>query len=156
MPYCGARREMEADRKQRQKVSPKEYREFISGLRLTNIAMKTSRAQRIADKVDLTRKIDMSINDHADFRMAAEDQCIISHAYELAMSYTGEKDTLLDVSCTFEVALQTGRPMTREYFEVFSKVNLPVNTWPYFREFVHSMIGRMGLPPLILPMVKRG
>lgn len=147
---------MEADKKQRQRVSPKEYREFINGLRLTSIVMKASRAQRIADKVDLTRKIDMNINDHADFRMVAGDQCIVSHAYELAMTYTGEKDTLLEVTCAFEVALQTGRPMTREYFDVFSKVNLPVNTWPYFRELAHSMISRMGLPPLILPMVKRG
>jgi preprotein translocase subunit SecB len=46
--------------------------------------------------------------------------------------------------------------MTKDYFGVFVQVNLPVNTWPYFREFVHSTVSRMGLPPVVLPLVKRG
>ena len=63
---------------------------------------------------------------------------------------------MLEVECTFELGLRVATPMTKDYFAIFARVNLPVNTWPYFREFVHSMISRMGLPPVVLPLVKRG
>lgn len=41
-----------------------------------------------------------------------------------------------------------------EYIETFLKHNLPINIWPYAREFVSSMTTRMGYPPLFIPMHK--
>jgi hypothetical protein len=44
--------------------------------------------------------------------------------------------------------------MTDEMFGVFSKTSLPLNTWPYFREFANSIMTRMGLPGVVLPVLK--
>lgn len=40
------------------------------------------------------------------------------------------------------------------YYDVFKEVSLPVNAWPYVREFVQSTMMRMGWPPLTLPLLK--
>ncbi len=146
---------MDAEQKQ-PKISPKEYREFIKGVELMGIIVKASQARRLADIIDLSRRVDLNTNEHAEFRMRDSSTCIVQHHYELSMTYNGEKDRLLEVECTFEVGLRVASPMTKDYFDVFARVNLPVNTWPYFREFVHSTISRMGLPPVVLPLVKRG
>jgi hypothetical protein len=39
-----------------------------------------------------------------------------------------------------------------EVLEAFGKDNVPFHMWPYWREFIHSMCGRTGLPELVLPM----
>ena len=146
---------MDAEQKQ-PKISPKEYREFIKGVELVGIIVKASQARRLADSIDISRRLDLYTTGRAEFRMGDSGTCIVHHHYGLSMTYTGEKDRLLEVECTFEVGLHVASPMTKDYFDIFARVNLPVNTWPYFREFVHSTISRMGLPPVVLPLVKRG
>jgi len=37
-------------------------------------------------------------------------------------------------------------------FTQFARFNGIYNAWPYWREFVQSMIARMGLPPLVVPV----
>jgi preprotein translocase subunit SecB len=147
---------MDDKKEVRPKVSPKEYREFIKGVELMGIIVKASQARRLADIIDLARPVDLNTNERAEFKMRDSSTCIVQHHYELSMTYTGEKDRLLEVECTFEVGLRVASPMTKDYSDIFARVNLPVNTWPYFREFVHSTISRMGLPPVVLPLVKRG
>ncbi len=147
---------MDDKKEARPKVSPKEYREFIKGVELRGIIVKASQARRLADIVDLSRRVDLNTNERAEFRMTDGNTCVVQHHYELSMIYNGEKDRLLEVQCTFELGLRVASPMTKDYFDIFARVNLPVNTWPYFREFVHSTISRMGLPPVVLPLVKRG
>jgi hypothetical protein len=46
--------------------------------------------------------------------------------------------------------------MTERIFAVFQTANLPVNIWPYLRELVASITGRMGWLPITLPTLKRG
>lgn len=63
------------------------------------------------------------------------------------------------LSLEFELAVEYDSTMsvTPELFEVFGRVNLPVNAHPFVRETVASMTARAGWPPLILPaFVKKG
>ncbi|WP_157205831.1 hypothetical protein [Calidithermus timidus] len=40
------------------------------------------------------------------------------------------------------------------YFEVFKEINLPINMWPFAREFIHNTMARMDWPPFTLPLRK--
>lgn len=40
------------------------------------------------------------------------------------------------------------------YLYIFERVSLPVNAWPFIRQFVHDMTQRMSWPPLMLPLLK--
>jgi len=44
--------------------------------------------------------------------------------------------------------------LTQEGFEQFANLNGVYNAWPYWREFVQNTIGRMGLPPLTIPVFR--
>ncbi len=65
-------------------------------------------------------------------------------------------DVAIRVKATFELryALPDGLgPSTREV-GAFSKTNAMLNSWPYWREFVQSVVARMNLPPLTLPLFR--
>jgi preprotein translocase subunit SecB len=38
----------------------------------------------------------------------------------------------------------------------FAKLNGLYNAWPYWREYVQSTVSRMGLPPVVLPVLTAG
>lgn len=51
----------------------------------------------------------------------------------------------------------TGGPPPEErdaFFGAFANINAVFNAWPFFRELVHSMLGRMGLQPISLPVYR--
>lgn len=51
----------------------------------------------------------------------------------------------------------TGGPPPEErdaFFSAFANINAVFNAWPFFREFVHSTLGRMGLQPISLPVYR--
>jgi hypothetical protein len=61
----------------------------------------------------------------------------------------GLKATLSVIFC---VTYDSKMPMTEELFEKFREQNLLLHTWPYFREFAHNAVLRMGWPPFIAPI----
>jgi hypothetical protein len=58
------------------------------------------------------------------------------------------------IRAEFEVRYSTAQRMTDEIFNEFGRRNLPLNTWPYFREFVHAALARTGWPVFVLPVYK--
>ena len=61
-----------------------------------------------------------------------------------------------ELEVTFGLDFASEEPLTEDLFAVFGEVNLPVNTWPYLREFISTTMGRMGWRPFTLPALKRG
>ncbi len=61
-----------------------------------------------------------------------------------------------EVAVTFGLHYESMVPMTNALFEVFREVNVPVNTWPFLREFLATSLGRMGWQPFTLPALKQG
>ena len=52
----------------------------------------------------------------------------------------------------YKVPSLTG--LKKENIEAFGQVNGLYNAWPYWREYVHSMTARMGLPSLKMPVYR--
>lgn len=42
--------------------------------------------------------------------------------------------------------------LSKEALTEFGRKNVPYNVWPYWREIVHAVAGRMGLPRIVLPL----
>lgn len=60
------------------------------------------------------------------------------------------------VGVIFELTYRVPSNMSapEEDLAEFARVNSVFNAWPYFREFVHASLARMGLPPFILPVYR--
>lgn len=67
---------------------------------------------------------------------------------------TEEDSTLLDMTVEFGLAYRSNIPMTDAIFAVFQEVNLPLNIWPYLREYLADMLGRMNWMPFTLPVFR--
>src|SRR3712207_6224097 len=94
----------------------------------------------------------MEVESSATFTQG-EDEFRVLQSYGLSVL---ADEPLAEIEVTFGLRFRSKQPMTEVFFEVFEEVNLPVNTWPYLREFVSSTLGRMGWQPITLPALKRG
>ena len=64
------------------------------------------------------------------------------------------KEVLFKMSGEFRITYTKTNDVivSKEFFEIFKEMSLIVFVWPYYREFIQSMLVRSGFPPLTLPM----
>jgi len=141
----------------KREVSPKEYREFIKGIELEDIFFSKTNFELLVFNRDFWReKININIIENAKLLDRNSEKFVVTHKYNLVISNSANKEEkFLKISANLIVEYSTKKEITEEIFELFRKINLPLNTWPYFREYVHSCMGRLNIPPLILPVLKR-
>jgi hypothetical protein len=58
----------------------------------------------------------------------------------------------LVIECKYESHFHCKAPVDRELAERFTTSELRLVLWPYFRELVHDLCGKMGIPPLTIPL----
>lgn len=63
---------------------------------------------------------------------------------------------LLEVGCRYALgyALKEGYAPSEEELEAFKEGNAVFHCWPYFRELVHNLTMRMGIPLAPLPLLR--
>ena len=63
-----------------------------------------------------------------------------------------DEESILKIKAKYRLIFSTTPPVPPGFFEVFRELNLRLTTFPYFRELVSAMTGRMQLPILTLPL----
>ena len=125
----------------------------IEGVRLVEITAETKvRSPADTGAVDLLVNRTAGISERQDngtFFVVAKigTQLVPEHAKE---------DPLVSIETSFE--LQYSLPekfhTDPETLTTFAETNGLYNAWPYWREFVQSTFARMGLPPVVLPLLR--
>lgn len=79
----------------------------------------------------------------------------ISLLFEAREDNDGD-DVLLSISATFTAVYSIPEPSScsADDLQCFAKLNGTYNVWPYWRELVHTMGGRAGLPHLVVPVFR--
>lgn len=109
--------------------------------------MKTRREKLASNmRLDIRHKTSYHIED--------DNRATLISDYEIVATSTTKKEFAVKIGCAYQVVLMSASQFSEEFIDIYSQVNLPMNTWPYFREFVQSMIQKAGLPPLTLPFLK--
>lgn len=65
-----------------------------------------------------------------------------------------EPDLTIKATFVLLYSLNSCRGLKKENYEAFADTNGIYNAWPYWREYVQSVIGRMNLPPLTIPVFR--
>jgi hypothetical protein len=64
----------------------------------------------------------------------------------------------IQIDATFEIVYSFPKDATPapslEEMQAFANTNALMNCWPYWRELVQSMVSKMGLPPLVVPLLR--
>lgn len=128
------------------------YAGFIGQLELDEIWLASS---RVENHVGTRQPIQPDIGIEARARWTARPT-----GFRAEQVYTvtvrGDRAPALEIDVTFGLSYTSRQPMTDDLFAVFAEANLPLNTWPYLREYVASVFGRVGWLPFTLPTLKRG
>lgn len=68
---------------------------------------------------------------------------------------TPAEDRLM-IGATFQLVYQVRglESLEQDGLRAFAEINGVYNVWPYWREFVQSTLGRMGLPAITLPVYR--
>jgi hypothetical protein len=132
-------------------VTPKVYNAFIAGVDL--VSVRLAGADIRADSTPQRKRLLPGIAEAA--RYTHEDGAVLVH-HEITFTgrYKDEDEPAVLIRADFEVRYSTAERMTDEIFNEFGRRNLPLNTWPYFREFVHAALARTGWPVFVLPVYK--
>lgn len=137
---------------QDKKIDPKEYREILNTVDLQSIAIEASSVKFNKEAYDTQLIIDIS--SEKSYENIENGLVIVKERYKLTARAQNERKQALNISCTFRLHFSCVEPLRDDFFEVFKTHNLPLNTWPYFREFVQNMTQRMNVPPLTLPFMR--
>lgn len=133
-------------------ISPEEYAGFISQIELQTIWLSEMRVRNHCgpeaperNSIHISRKVRWEPTPDG-FRAFCQYR----------VRFRSEDEPSLDLDVTYGLDFSSSDPMTDDIFVIFREVNLPVNTWPYLREFVSTTMGRMSWVPFTLPAFKTG
>jgi preprotein translocase subunit SecB len=135
----------------KEKVGPDVYNKFIDGLDLMEIKISYSEAKV---KEDFSPPAEVEIEENKKFKKLKDSKFVVTHEYKMKGIEKGKKEAGFYINVIYKLMYQSKTPLTKKIFNVFSEISLPLHTWPYFRQFVHEMTARMGLPPLIVGLLK--
>ena len=143
-----------AKKKEAQKrMPPAEYREFLQQVELQSIVLDSCSVKTNRDNIASNMKLD--VRSKAGYAIDDKKIAVVNVQYDLKAYKSAKKDFALKLSCVYRVMLASELPITEDFMEIFLKVNIQTNTWPYFREFVQGMLQRIEYPPLTLPFSKQ-
>ncbi|MCK4526867.1 protein-export chaperone SecB [candidate division WOR-3 bacterium] len=135
----------------KEKVSSNVYNKFISGLNLMEIKIAYSEAKV---EENFSPPAEVEIEENKKYEKLKDGKFVVTHEYLIKGIEEGEKEAGFYINVIYKLTYQSKTPLTKKIFNIFSEISLPLHTWPYFRQFVQEMSGRMGLPALTLDLLK--
>jgi hypothetical protein len=141
------------DKSQQEPVDRAAYGAFISQIELRNIWLRSAKVENNHGSTQPDELIIAVDGNHCWEPISDGFRAFQSYRIRL----DGQDETrYAEIEVTFVVDYDSIEPMTDALFETFAVVNLPLNTWPYFREYAATSVGRMGWLPITLPAFKVG
>ena len=127
-----------------------DYVAFIQQIELVGIWLRSARVTNSTGGITFSRA-EVSIEDSATWK-EIEAGFQVFHKY--AAVFTDGKKKLGRIEAEFVTDYMSDEPMDDECFDLFKTNNLPLNTWPYFREYVSHTTRLMQWLPFTLPKRK--
>lgn len=109
----------------------------------------------------LDKQISAELSDESSRELSVRLSFSVHIVPEVQREEPLDEDDLLDplvwVKPDYELRYQLtdGERPTEEELRQFADATATFNAWPYFREFVQSMMARMNLPRVTIPLLRR-
>lgn len=137
------------DTKQKKVSGFGEYNKFVKQIEIDDLRIVSAQVN-ILDYSYFPSSTEVKWSMRASYEKAGE-QFNVSHRYNVTILDKETNEAKAKISVAFFVVYSSKIPISDAFFKIFKTRNLPLNTWPYFREFVHNITMRTGWPPFIAP-----
>ncbi len=138
-------------------AKPDEYPRFLASLQLINLGLegisgKLNRRPYLALLRDRkTRgRVSRQITTRYEVIDLLEDAFDVLSHFEVRVGSSPSEESHLQVDCTFRAHFHA-KKLTHEFAERFAVGEFRFAIWPFLRETVWDLTGRMAVPPLIVP-----
>ncbi len=139
-------------------ISEEDYLTVLQGLEIIQIDVDDfsgkvlNRSRLIARETKRT----VSVTEKSEFRCGEDTEVIVKHSYAVAVVAEAEDkdEKLLTLALRFRLLYDSKEPFTEEFFEQFRQISLRLQTAPFARAWIHDHCLRMGVPPLIMPLIR--
>jgi len=136
-------------------VTPEEYGAFVAGLQLDSVYMTSSSSVRNREPdVSNGAKLKYGFNSKVLKFIKSDLGFISTVKYDVDMYDDSSDEPFCTIKTTWALEYTSDIQINDKIYSIFKDRNVPLNAWPYFREFVHSSTLRMHLPALVLPVYK--
>lgn len=138
------------------------YSRFVALLSLVRVRLAgceiTTHQDHIAPKNTAVQIVQTSQRSHAQNEQADS----ITFKVSSELTFVAKDDAKnefakISVAYEFQYVIEENTieaAQLEDFLDVFEKYNLPLNSWPFLREFVHNTMGRMDLPIYTLPLLR--
>lgn len=138
-----------------EKASPAEvaaYNRFIGSLELNEIVLARAEVEARTPSILPGEAAVQAVFDVTDDECESEPNvCQVLAQLKVNIVHVHSKERLGLVDVTFRLIYTSQEPITPAIRQRFKAVNVPMNAWPYLREYVQQTMTRFGWPPFILP-----
>jgi len=135
------------------RITPEQYRKILLGLELKNLFLISCSSK--FDRASVGADVNVKVDDKATFGRKEKNEIEIRQTYSFGAKNQTSKKNYLTIKCEYCLSYSSKEEFTEEFFEMFKRANLHINSWPFFRELVYSLTSRMYIPPITLPLLKR-
>jgi hypothetical protein len=83
-------------------------------------------------------------------------QCGVKLRLQVATDGADQSSSVLEVTAEYinNYGVPKDAPVSDAVMRLFASRTAVFNAWPFFRELAHSLVARMNLPPLVLPLFR--
>jgi len=132
------------------------YTDFIKSLNLSVIALTESNVKVDRDAYLNEENHAISIGWKAKPVVpAGRDYFDVIAELTVKVAKPKSQTAFLELKATYALHVHCMKDFPKEYGARFCNVEVRLMLWPYFREFVTGMCGRMHIPPVFLPLATR-
>jgi len=133
-------------------ASPEEYNAFIQQIDLQSVWLASAKIDN-AVGAEAPDRTDVTVKRFSSWGLVSGG-FLAFDTYTVVLGAPGDPAATIEV--TFGLDYRSELAMTDALFEPFKEFNLPLNAWPYAREFVASATARMNWIPFTLPALRLG
>lgn len=148
--------------KKRSKKKSDSLPNLIKNVELRGIRLVGSNTALTADLPAKSGEATMKLEQEFKYREVLEPEHLLGVIATFRLQSFAESDKeptntqlfSIDSSFLFLYNIR-GRSWTEKEQTLFATNTVAFQAWPYFREFVQNMASRMGLPSMVVPLMKR-
>jgi len=140
-----------------QQVTPEQFSKLLSAVQLFDLLLLKSNAER-APLPTASGTLDASYEFEATASTDVQKDGQKLLLCQLGFSFFGKSTDkiVIKVRAHYNIiyTLDAGYVDDPAALKYFAENNALFNIWPFFREHLHSIVGKMGLPHFVLPLLK--
>lgn len=137
----------------KREISFEDYNRILRGLEPISIRLVNSKCTVMEEATSST--LTVKIKYAPTLEEFSKGAVMINVKYRFTAFEKEPTKPLLEIIAEYAIRLRSKEEFSKAFFNVYKDNSLPINVWPYFREYVQSTLGRMGFPPFILPFLIR-